>query len=186
MLNAAFHADAQSCSAGFSMAEMSISPRASSGFTVGTVAVTALALLMGGDAARAEPALSRSQLTVLAEQAALAGASGFANSAADDDASAHAIDAAQNVIGRHDGLQAEITPSVDQMSVTVKLSARGPGRQGIGAGATVTDVSATAHYVPPDRRTHWAWASRQYFVASAQGWRQAHSPDLAGAAVTDR
>jgi hypothetical protein len=150
------------------------------------VAVTATVLLVTGGSARAEQSLTRAQLTALAENAALAGAGGFANAASDEDASAHAVHAAQVVIGDRAGVQAEIIPSVDQRSVTVNLSARGPERRSIGPGVKIADVTATARFVPPDRPAKWAWASQNYFVAAAPRWRQAQSPLPAGAATPSR
>jgi hypothetical protein len=153
----------------------------------GIVAVTAIVMLMAGGSARAEQSLTRAQLAALAEGAALAGAAGFADAATDEDALAHAIHAAQAVIGDHAGVQAEIIPSFDQRSVTVNLSGRGPERRSIGPGVKIADVTATARFVPPDRPAKWAWASRNYFVAAApEGWRQAQSPPPASAATSSR
>ena len=137
------------------------------------VALTAWALVLTGATARAEQSLTPAQLIALAESAALAGAGGFANAASAEDASAHAVHAAQAIIGDRAGVQAEIIPSVEQGSVTVNLSARGPERRSIDPGVKIADVTATAHFAPPDRPAKWAWASRHYFFAGAQGWRQA-------------
>ena len=150
------------------------------------VTLAALLVLVAAGSACAEQSLTRAQLTALAENAALAGAGGFANAASDEDASAHAVHAAQGVIGDRAGVQAEIIPSVEQRSVTVNLSARGPERRRIGPGVKIADVTATARFVPPDRPAKWAWASQNYFVAAAPRWRQAQRQPPASDTTSSR
>jgi hypothetical protein len=141
-------------------------------------ALVAVTVLAAGGVARADQSLSRAQLAELAERAALAGAGALAaDPQTDADDMTRAAQAAERVLATHPDVQARVATAADQKRVTVTLSARGPGRYGIGGGGKPIEAAATAHYRPPDRLAHWAWASHPRFAMTAQhGWRVAQHP----------
>lgn len=96
------------------------------------------------------------RLQQVADEAALAAVQALAANNASDEASRHAdaVKAARQIISPIPGVAAEVSASVTDMVVTVKLSATD----------AKTPAVSTARYVPPEQPAVWAWAARQRFA----------------------
>lgn len=106
-----------------------------------------------GFATVAYAAESQTRLQEIADQAALTGAVSLGTSDASSEAGrrAEAIKASKEILNAVP-LRREIIASVQDLTVTIKLS------------ASDAQVTSTAHYVPPDQPANWAWAGRQHFA----------------------
>lgn len=103
---------------------------------------------------QANAASLQAQMQQLADNAALAGVSTLGTSEARTEADRRedAIKATKQVIADIPAVEGQITASVQNLTVTVKLSSR------------AFAVASTARYVPPEQPSNWAWASRQHFA----------------------
>jgi hypothetical protein len=93
----------------------------------------------------------QAQMQEQADRAALAGVNILGSRTNDHEA----IEATQQALAAIPGVAKEVTASVADLTVTVKLSSK------------TFDVVSTARYVAPDDQpAEWAWASRQHFAAN--------------------
>jgi hypothetical protein len=129
---------------------------------LGTLAAATLALT--AVTAHAEATNTQSQLQQLADNAALAGVATLGTSDAQTEADRRedAIKATKQSIGNIPGVDGQITASVLDLTVTVKLSVTDTPRN---AASKTLEVASTARYVAPDQAANWSWASRQHFAA---------------------
>jgi hypothetical protein len=118
---------------------------------LGTLGTATLALLVFTSQVNAA---SLQQLQQLADNAALAGVNtlGTSEARAEADRRENAIQATKQMIAAIPGVEGQITASVQNLTVTVKLSSK------------TGEVASTARYVAPDQPSNWAWASRQHFA----------------------
>ncbi len=133
------------------------------GAILGTLGATTLALLVLS--AQANAANLQQQMQQLADNAALVGVNALGTSEAQAEAERRqqAIDASNRAIAEIPGAQAEVTASVSDLTVTVKLAVTEAPRAG--ATAKTVEVASTARYVAPDQASNFSWASRQHFAA---------------------
>jgi hypothetical protein len=116
---------------------------------LGALGAGTLALLVL--TAPAHAASLQAQMQEQADRAALTGANVLGTGGAN---SQQAIEATQQALAAIPGVTKEVTASVADLAVTVKLS------------FNAFDVVSTARYVAPDQSADWAWASRQHFAAN--------------------
>ncbi len=119
------------------------------------------------------------QMQQLADNAALAGVNTLGTSEARSEAVRRedAINATKQLLADIPGVAGQITASVSDLTVTVKLSVTESPRAG--AKSKTFEVASTARYVAPDQAASWSWASRQHFAAG-------RPPVVADAAVEHR
>src|SRR3974390_139407 len=118
---------------------------------LGAAATSAIAMLIlvGAGAGGAD---FRTRLQILADKGAAAAAVnlGASEGREEADRSGMAVKAAQQVIAGLD-VKSQIGVSIVARKVAVALSAVQPGTK------TVTSVTSSAEYVPPDRPANWPW-----------------------------
>jgi hypothetical protein len=131
---------------------------------IGTLGAATLALLLFTFPANAT---SLQQLQQLADEAALVGVNtlGTSEARADADKGQDAVTATKQMIGNVPGVQGQITASIANLTVTVKLSMIQPSAMSyIGQKPKMLEVASTARYAPANQPSQWAWASRQRFA----------------------
>jgi hypothetical protein len=118
----------------------------------GTLAAAAFALMAFTGAADA--ASLQTHMQELADNAALTGVNtlGTSEARAEADKRDAAIKASKRMIADIPGITADVTASVENLTVTVKLASK------------ALQVASTARYIPADQPANWAWASRQHFA----------------------
>jgi hypothetical protein len=122
--------------------------------------LTAATLALTAFTAHADATSVQSQLQQLADNAALAGVNSLGTSEAQTEVDRRddAVKATKQLIGNIPGVDGQITASVSDFTVTVKLSMTDvPGK--------TLAVASTARYIAPDQTANWSWASRQHFAA---------------------
>jgi hypothetical protein len=131
---------------------------------LGALGGTTLALM--AFTAQADAASLQMQLQQVADNAALAGVNTLGNSAARTEAEKReeAIKATKKVIAEIPGVDGQITASVQDMTMTVKLAATETLPAYFGANVKTLAVTSSARYVAPEQPTNWAWASKQHFA----------------------
>jgi hypothetical protein len=115
----------------------------------------------------AAPAASlKTQIQQIADNAALVGVNAMGTSAARSEADRReeAIKATKQVIAEIPGVEGQITASVQDMTMTVKLAVAESLPAYFGASAKTLAVTSTARYVAAEQPSTWAWASKQHFA----------------------
>lgn len=120
---------------------------------LGALGAGALALLVL--AAPAHAASAQAQMQEQADRAALTGVNMLGTSSADDATRRQeALDATRQALDAIPGVAKEVSASVKDLTMTVKLSSK-----------TINIVSV-ARYVAPDQPADWAWTSPRNFAGN--------------------